>query len=201
MKQSPNVRGSGSSSGGCSDGGSSGGGGGGGGDESLIVDEKLGRTKWCGTGNVANSYNDLGIWVKEDRCCREHDHCPIQLEPGQCRNGICNFSPFTRSHCDCDNAFRRCLEKTKSNIANIIGSIYFNVAQGTCISERRFCPQAMRCSVGEFRRNRPYKPSSSFSFSSGSGSSGLVRIYNLKKKLFSNLFSGIFGGNRHLIIL
>lgn len=53
-------------------------------------------TKWCGPGNIANGYNDLGYKTDEDRCCREHDHCPNQLEPGQCRQGICNMSPFTR---------------------------------------------------------------------------------------------------------
>ncbi|KAK6636438.1 hypothetical protein RUM43_010099 [Polyplax serrata] len=101
-------------------------------------------TKWCGPGNIASRYTDLGIYEIEDRCCREHDHCPNHLEPGQCRNGICNVSPFTSSHCDCDQAFRKCLLNANTDVASVIGSIYFNIAQRTCFRERRFCPQGMR---------------------------------------------------------
>jgi hypothetical protein len=54
-------------------------------------------TKWCGPGNVALDYEDLGAYTEEDKCCRQHDHCPDQLAPGQCLYGLCNNSPFTRS--------------------------------------------------------------------------------------------------------
>lgn len=54
-------------------------------------------TKWCGPGSIARSYEDLGVLSKVDRCCREHDNCPVSLSAGQCnKNGICNNSPFTR---------------------------------------------------------------------------------------------------------
>lgn len=124
-------------------------------------------TKWCGPGNIANGYNDLGYKTDEDRCCREHDHCPNQLEPGQCRQGICNMSPFTRSHCDCDNAFRRCLHDVNSEVANTIGTLYFNVVQVTCFKDRRSCPQWMRddlsytwfCEEWKFTPSDKYIPS------------------------------------------
>lgn len=53
-------------------------------------------TKWCGQGNVASNYDDLGEFEMEDRCCRKHDHCPLNLLPGECLQNICNDSPFTR---------------------------------------------------------------------------------------------------------
>ncbi|CAH1968661.1 unnamed protein product [Acanthoscelides obtectus] len=53
-------------------------------------------TKWCGPGTIATNYSDLGIHEKEDICCRDHDNCPIFLAAGECRQGICNHSPFTR---------------------------------------------------------------------------------------------------------
>ncbi|GLH03928.1 Phospholipase A(2), partial [Gryllus bimaculatus] len=52
-------------------------------------------TKWCGTGNIAVGYHDLGEKEAEDSCCREHDNCPSQLGPGECRGGLCNNTPFT----------------------------------------------------------------------------------------------------------
>ncbi|XP_050548186.1 phospholipase A(2)-like [Daktulosphaira vitifoliae] len=53
-------------------------------------------TKWCGPGNIAKSYSDLGVYKKEDSCCREHDHCTRFLETGQCTDKLCNTSPYTR---------------------------------------------------------------------------------------------------------
>ncbi|CAG2066359.1 unnamed protein product [Timema podura] len=53
-------------------------------------------TKWCGPGNIAKHFDDVGRYEEEDKCCREHDHCPKQLGAGQCRYGICNKSLFTR---------------------------------------------------------------------------------------------------------
>ncbi|KAJ9598337.1 hypothetical protein L9F63_011015, partial [Diploptera punctata] len=109
-------------------------------------------TKWCGPGNVAVDYNDLGEYREEDRCCREHDYCPDQLAPGQCLYGICNNSPFTRSHCDCDTRFRRCLQSLNTDAANTLGAVFFNVAQVTCFTEARPCPQLL---LSFFRSDTP----------------------------------------------
>lgn len=82
-------------------------------------------------GNIASEYSELGRYADEDRCCREHDLCPHTLSPGkytehskrisslnsmfvlhsgECKRGLCNSQTFTRSHCDCDARFRRCLQ-------------------------------------------------------------------------------------------
>ena len=57
---------------------------------------------------------------------RSHDIClevtGEYLAPGQCKNGLCNFSPFTRSPCGCDHNFVRCLKKAKTKIANTLGT-------------------------------------------------------------------------------
>ncbi|KAL2714667.1 acidic phospholipase A2 PA4 [Vespula squamosa] len=126
-------------------------------------------TKWCGPGNVAASYNDLGHHAAEDACCREHDHCPIALSSQQCIHGICNNSPFTRSHCDCDAKFRRCLQNLNTEVANTIGALFFNVIQVTCFKERRPCSEWQRngyaeavsnrlCSQYKFRPSEKYVP-------------------------------------------
>lgn len=101
-------------------------------------------TKWCGPGNVTVGYNDLGHHSAEDACCREHDHCPFTIASGQCIHGICNNSPFTRSHCDCDAKFRRCLQNLNTEVANTLGALFFNVIQVTCFKERRPCSQWQR---------------------------------------------------------
>lgn len=69
-------------------------------------------------GNIAKEHNDVGRYADEDRCCREHDLCPNTLSPGECKRGLCNNQKFTRSHCDCDSKFRKCLQglNTGNNI-------------------------------------------------------------------------------------
>ncbi|XP_053685542.1 group 3 secretory phospholipase A2 isoform X1 [Sabethes cyaneus] len=96
-------------------------------------------TKWCGPGSIAANYTDVGRYADEDRCCREHDMCPNILVPGECRRGLCNRGAFTRSHCDCDARFRRCLQNLNTEIANTLGAVFFNVIQVTCFGERRPC--------------------------------------------------------------
>lgn len=53
-------------------------------------------TKWCGPGNVANTFDDLGTHVATDICCRDHDNCADKMSPGVCKNGLCNTSIFTK---------------------------------------------------------------------------------------------------------
>lgn len=81
---------------------------------------------------------------------------------GECKKGLCNSQTFTRSHCDCDARFRRCLQGlntglwlcfrfirifvlshvskfNQSETANTLGAVFFNVVQVTCFKERRPC--------------------------------------------------------------
>ncbi|KAH8418909.1 hypothetical protein KR222_004444, partial [Zaprionus bogoriensis] len=101
-------------------------------------------TKWCGPGTAATSYEDLGPHAREDRCCREHDMCPDVLNVGDCRRGLCNRGTFTRSHCDCDARFRRCLQAANTETANTLGAIFYNVVQVTCFQERSPCSAHQR---------------------------------------------------------
>ncbi|XP_066594578.1 phospholipase A2 hemilipin-like isoform X1 [Prorops nasuta] len=114
-------------------------------------------TKWCGPGNVARSYDDLGKHAAEDACCREHDHCPVTISPHECIHGICNHSPYTRSHCDCDAKFRRCLQNLNTEVANTLGALFFNVIQVTCFKERRPCSQWQSCHLN-WQRAPKYTP-------------------------------------------
>jgi len=71
------------------------------------------ETKWCGMGDVAESYPDLGSGT-EDICCRNHDFCPINVEGGKRLNNLENTARHTYTFCACDVAFLRCLETGKS---------------------------------------------------------------------------------------
>lgn len=62
-------------------------------------------TKWCGAGQLAESYNELGSDRNEDRCCRAHDNCRMNIGAFRRRFGLFNFRPFTISHCKCDRRF------------------------------------------------------------------------------------------------
>ncbi|XP_017074823.1 acidic phospholipase A2 PA4 isoform X2 [Drosophila eugracilis] len=127
-------------------------------------------TKWCGPGTAATSYDDLGAHSREDRCCREHDMCPDVLNVGECRRGLCNRGTFTRSHCDCDARFRRCLQAANTETANTLGAIFYNVVQVTCFQERSPCSAHQRagynqteqeaiCAQWQYQPSEKYVPS------------------------------------------
>ncbi|XP_014209129.1 phospholipase A2-like, partial [Copidosoma floridanum] len=92
-------------------------------------------TKWCGTGDIAENYHDLGWATNIDRCCRAHDLCPVKIRSFKSRYNLSNLSFYSRSHCACDETFYRCLKKTNDSSAGFIGNIYFNIAQPNCIEE------------------------------------------------------------------
>ncbi|XP_035222170.1 uncharacterized protein LOC118195047 [Stegodyphus dumicola] len=89
-------------------------------------------TKWCGAGDIAKDYNDLGIHQDTDRCCRAHDLCNDTLAPGETRNGLTNKSPFTALSCKCDDDFYKCLKRVNSVISNTVGLKYFNILKRQC---------------------------------------------------------------------
>ncbi|XP_026749342.2 uncharacterized protein LOC113510121 isoform X1 [Galleria mellonella] len=64
-------------------------------------------TKWCGAGQLATRYNELGADSTEDRCCRAHDNCRVNIGAFKRRFGYFNYRPFTVSHCRCDRRTKR----------------------------------------------------------------------------------------------
>lgn len=53
-------------------------------------------TKWCGLGDSALDYHDLGGKADVDLCCRAHDHCPVRLKAFRMGYGLINFSFYTK---------------------------------------------------------------------------------------------------------
>lgn len=60
------------------------------------------NTKWCGSGQTANKYTQLGGASKADKCCRRHDHCKFNIHAMTTKWHYFNYRPFTISHCSCD---------------------------------------------------------------------------------------------------
>ncbi|XP_067255054.1 group 3 secretory phospholipase A2 [Chanodichthys erythropterus] len=98
-------------------------------------------TLWCGSGNKATGFTDLGIFEETDNCCREHDHCKDTIDSFSYNYGVFNTNIFTLSHCDCDNRFRRCLLGVNNTMSNLVGYGYFNVLKMRCFefSQRMQC--------------------------------------------------------------
>ncbi|XP_053997513.1 uncharacterized protein LOC128886558 [Hylaeus anthracinus] len=92
-------------------------------------------TKWCGTGDIAENYHDLGQEADIDSCCRNHDLCPVKVRAQQTRYNLTNYSLYTKSHCDCDDALYNCLKAAHHPTANIMGHIYFNLVKVPCIED------------------------------------------------------------------
>lgn len=53
-------------------------------------------TKWCGTGDIAETYSDLGSEMAMDRCCRQHDLCPVKIRAYQNKYELMNDSLYTK---------------------------------------------------------------------------------------------------------
>ncbi|XP_018019361.1 uncharacterized protein LOC108675833 [Hyalella azteca] len=96
-------------------------------------------TVWCGLGDRARVYEDLGERRELDTCCRAHDHCPVKVRASASRYGIRNTAFSTVSHCLCDDAFRMCLEKAAldDEMAATIGELFFNIIRPQCLVRPR----------------------------------------------------------------
>ncbi|XP_018552654.2 LOW QUALITY PROTEIN: group 3 secretory phospholipase A2 [Lates calcarifer] len=100
-------------------------------------------TLWCGSGNKAPSYADLGVFADTDSCCREHDQCKHTILSFHSEFGVFNTNIFTMSHCDCDNKFRTCLREANDSISDVVGYTFFNLLKMHCFefSHRLQCTQ------------------------------------------------------------
>ncbi|GAB1863689.1 phospholipase A2 [Camponotus japonicus] len=92
-------------------------------------------TKWCGSGNIANSSDDLGVFAMTDACCREHDKCKDIIESMQTKYGLTNDAFYTRLHCSCDERFYDCLHGSEELVSAKVGFLYFNVLDTKCFRE------------------------------------------------------------------
>lgn len=91
------------------------------------------NTLWCGLGDRAANYSEIGPEYKVDACCRAHDHCPVRLKPFTTDYGLINWSMSTKSHCDCDVDFNECLLAVNSTLSNVIRTLYFRFIGLQCI--------------------------------------------------------------------
>ncbi|XP_053332128.1 group 3 secretory phospholipase A2 [Clarias gariepinus] len=100
-------------------------------------------TLWCGSGNKASAFSDLGLFEETDKCCREHDHCDQTIASFEFGYGIFNTNFFTLSHCDCDIKFRHCLHNTNNKMSDMVGYGYFNLLKMQCFefSQRMECAE------------------------------------------------------------
>lgn len=94
-------------------------------------------TYWCGDGDISPNKEDLGVFERTDACCRAHDSCPDGIPAEEIRGGLFNNGIFTRSPCDCDDAFYRCLKDANNIVAFNIGTTYFNILKPQCFKQ---CP-------------------------------------------------------------
>lgn len=51
-------------------------------------------THWCGPGNNAKNFDDLGSEMELDMCCRAHDNCEEKILPQEEGYGLSNDGLF-----------------------------------------------------------------------------------------------------------
>lgn len=60
-------------------------------------------TQWCGRGDRATKYTNLGGFGMADACCRKHDtSCPFYIPAFETRYGVFNWRISSMMHCACD---------------------------------------------------------------------------------------------------
>lgn len=89
-------------------------------------------TKWCGAGNVATHYNDLGEFREADMCCREHDSANESIPPFGAKRGIRNNLFYTMTGCEADKRFFDCLLKAQTFTSFSLGVGYFDLLRTKC---------------------------------------------------------------------
>lgn len=62
----------------------------------LLKNFYFSGTKWCGTGDIATTYHDLGSDKDSDKCCRTHDLCPVKIRAFKQRYNLTNNSLYTK---------------------------------------------------------------------------------------------------------
>uniref|UniRef100_A0A8D8S4F5 phospholipase A2 n=1 Tax=Cacopsylla melanoneura TaxID=428564 RepID=A0A8D8S4F5_9HEMI len=89
-------------------------------------------TKWCGTGDIARDFDDTGIFHDIDSCCRSHDLCPENIVAKSSKYNLTNDGSFTRSSCNCDLEFYKCLKEASNPLAIEVGIAYFDILKPLC---------------------------------------------------------------------
>ncbi|CAB1347926.1 unnamed protein product [Coregonus sp. 'balchen'] len=77
-------------------------------------------TLWCGAGNMADNYDQLGEFAATDSCCRVHDHCPYVIHAFSSKYGYTNFK------------LKECLRKVNDTSSRVVGQAFFNVIEVPC---------------------------------------------------------------------
>ncbi|XP_048504839.1 phospholipase A2-like [Athalia rosae] len=119
-------------------------------------------TKWCGSGNVSENYDDLGIFAESDACCRAHDHCDDVIEAMHTKYNLTNPSFYTRLKCSCDEKFYDCLHGSSDDIADKVGILYFSFLGTKCFRNdypivgcKRYHPYPKRCLEYDLDERQP----------------------------------------------
>ncbi len=66
---------------------------------------------WCGVRDMAPFPEAVsGVYPNLDYCCRMHDQCPLIVDRGECKLGVCNESfLYPILACSCETSFKKCL--------------------------------------------------------------------------------------------
>jgi len=104
-------------------------------------------TKWCGPGDDAEDYDDIGRLKNADKCCRAHDLCPVHILAFETKYHYFNYRPYTVTHCTCDENLFNCLKTTTAEVpaerkdSNIIGDVFFKEVNPPCfrLERQKYC--------------------------------------------------------------
>ncbi|XP_037713191.1 phospholipase A2 [Drosophila subpulchrella] len=109
-------------------------------------------TKWCGPGNTAANFEDLGRERETDKCCRAHDHCDEIIEPHAVLHRLpANTDWFPILKCTCEQQFINCLQAVNSLTSNTLGRIYYG-SRSKCFDNGYPTIECKQYQEGTFRK-------------------------------------------------
>ncbi|CAN8013419.1 unnamed protein product, partial [Ixodes persulcatus] len=91
-------------------------------------------TKWCGDGDIAKNYDDLGRESATDMCCRDHDHAADRIASFETKHGVTNVMNYTMTNCQDDCKLYNCLQKVNRPTSNAVGRIFFDILGTKCFA-------------------------------------------------------------------
>ncbi|KAG7210120.1 hypothetical protein KM043_011682 [Ampulex compressa] len=82
----------------------------------------------CGNNSNADGTKSLTFW----KCCQEHRQCPDKIENESEKYGYVNNRGYVLFSCECDEAFRTCLESVKKESKGTVGNFYVTSMNPYC---------------------------------------------------------------------
>ena len=76
----------------------------------------------------------------------------MSVEPGEMKYGLVNDRIHSVMHCSCDERFKSCLKMTRTQAADIVGNLFFNIFDIPCFVFSKEVVSQLSSETGKFQQ-------------------------------------------------